>query len=288
LTLSGASMLAATLPLDVIPAVAVPEALRGRVLTAAVVHSRPDDTAPVVGRLWPDVTTAIRESCDGWYAVEGGYVRRQDVQPMVAYAPGAGDVPALLPVWGQVIAPVMPIRAWASGRAPLVTRIGYGGVLFLRDTLVDDRGLRWYGVAADEFDRLLGWTAAPGWSAVELPAPASDPMRWVQLDRDRAVLRAWQGAYEVIRLPVTLPDSPPTADVYEISGRSPAFQAGDHCGAPWALMAGDLHLYGAYWHHAFGTTHPTDAGPGVSMMPWAARWLYAWLPDGARVQMSLR
>ena len=156
-------MLAATLPLDVIPAVAVPEALRGRALTAAVVHSRPDDAAPVVGRLWPDVTTAIRESCDGWYAVEGGYVRRQDVQPMVAYAPGAGDVPALLPVWGQVIAPVMPIRAWASGRAPLVTRIGYGGVLFLRDTLVDDRGLRWYGVAVDESDRLLGWTAAPGW-----------------------------------------------------------------------------------------------------------------------------
>ena len=55
------------------------------------------------------------------------------------------------------------VRAYCAADAPIVARIGHGGVLRVIDYLPPGQsdGIGWYGVADDESSALLGWTQTP-------------------------------------------------------------------------------------------------------------------------------
>lgn len=284
LKVSGATLLAAALPFDLpAPALGADEVV-GRALRSAPVYPRRDGRAPVIQHLWPDEVVPILGCSSGWYAVPGGFVRQTDVQLMLPYDPGKVVPAAALPAWLVVSAPVAPVRAWASGAAPLVTRVGYGGVLCAVDCLQDGRGALWYAVAATTDGEPLGWTPALRWSAVRVAGPPAVGGRRMRLDPTRAQLSAWEGQRRVLRAPTVVPQNV-RHGAFRLTGRQPALpdSVAGHYGAAWVLRGAEFALYGAHWHNAFGEPGPA---PGWEVSPWVARWLFGWLPDGAEVEIG--
>ncbi len=74
--------------------------------------------------------------------------------------------------WIEVVAPVAAVRQWCAPDAPLVTRIGHGGIVRVIDRLPGDT--LWYGIASETGD-LLGWSQAAHWKPVIIAqSPAGD------------------------------------------------------------------------------------------------------------------
>lgn len=302
LKLAGIALLAPTtkqfIPFEIAqPAYEFP-AVMGRTLTAAPVYAMPDGA--VHRRLFPDTVVSLLDSAGDWYRAAGGYVRRADVQPMqprpTLIAPPAP------PFWAEVGAAVAVVRAWCAADAPLVARVGHGGVLRVVDalTLNDDR---WYALA-DAADAPLGWALASAWDALTPPLPlslsnfvraargeeiaplslnlgrGSEGVRGITLDRAARTVTAYAGDRAVLRAPALVGDAvvageyPLTAQ--QISARHQAEHVEYH-GTPWITVFGEIRLMGAYWHHRFGAVMP---GYDVQVAPAAARWLYRWA--GAR------
>ncbi len=283
LSLSGATLLAAALPVEGLDA-PLPEAVTGRALRAATVRSAPDAAAPVVRRLWPDSTTPLLGREGDWYAVPEGYVHRYDIQPMLSFAPEEVARPAALPAWATVVAAVAPVRRWASAAAPLVTRVGHGGVLAVVDALPGDHG-GWYAVSERPELAPLGWTPAARWGICAEPEPArTTQARRLLLDRARAAIVAREDGRDVLRLPAAVPPGMQAGRTGIDGGllRQPSARIGPWYGAAWVLSGSGVLLYGAYWHHRLGEA---GEGPGWEVAPWAARWLYSWLPADAPIEV---
>ncbi len=281
LSLSGMTLLAATLPFDGLDArLALPEPVEGRALGVVAVRSAPDAAAPVVRHLWPD-STALLLGFDGdWYTVPDGYVHRHDLQPMLLSGTESPAQAAVLPGWATVVAPVAPVRAWAAGSAPLVTRIGHGGVLAVVDALPGEDG-GWYAVSESLAGTPLGWTPASRWGLCAEPEPGrADLRRSLVLDRPGARIIAREDGRDLLHLSAAVPRGGLSIPVQSGLIRQPAARIGDYYGAAWCLSSGGLLIYGAYWHHHFGQI---GEGPGWELAPWAARWLYGWLPPDAPI-----
>ncbi len=284
LKVSGATLLAAALPFDLPAPASGADAIVGRALRSAPVYPRRDERVPVIRHLWPDEVTPILGRSEGWYAVPGGFTRQVDLQPMLPYDPARVAPAAALPAWLVVSAPVAPVRAWASGAAPLVTRVGYGGALCAVDRLQDGQDALWYAVATTRDGEPLGWTPALRWSAVRVAGPPAVGGRALHLDPVRARLSAWEGQRRVLRAPTVVPQDV-RHGTFRLTGRQPTWPgsvAGNH-GAAWVLRGVGVALYGAHWHNAFGGPGPA---PGWEVSPWVARWLFAWLPDGAEIEVG--
>lgn len=283
LSLSGATLLATALPVEGLDA-PLPEPVTGRALKAVVVRSAPDGAAPMVRHLWPDSTTPLLGLKGDWYAVPDGYVHRYDIQPMLSSAPGDMAHPAALPAWAVVVAAVAPVRRWASAAAPLVTRIGHGGVLAVVDALPGDDG-GWYALSEHPDSTPLGWTPATRWSICTEPEPArTTRARRLLLDRARAAIIAQEDGRDVLRLSAAVPPRMRAGRPGTGGGllRQPAARINPWYGAAWVLSGNGMLLYGVYWHHRFGET---GEGPGWEVAPWAARWLYGWLPVDASIEV---
>lgn len=233
--------------------------------------------------LWPDSAVPIQGRHAGWYAVAGGFVRRHELQPMLPYHPESALKPSHLPMPIGVIAPVAPVRRWASAGAPLLARVGYGGVLWAVDSLPDAGEGSWYAVSRVPDGPLLGWTPAPRWSSEALDRPEHDslPPRTLTLDRARGILRAQEDGQEVLSAPAAAPVGA-MRGVWPLSGASPTLTAGGWPGAAWGLRSDGPSLYGVHWHHQL---EGVSEGPGWEVSPWVARWLYGWLPDGAPISV---
>lgn len=268
----GAAALASTLPIDLgLPD--APQVVEARVLTAASLYRQPAVGTEVVGRLWPDSVLRVREAAGDWYATGAGYLRREDAQPML---PLAGVAPLVGCGWVCVNAPVAPLRAWAAADAPLVGRVGYGGVMAASDRLVGIGD--WLGVAPQPGSEPLGWTSADRWAVVDVPPvpQAEAARRGLRLDRVAGIVLALEGEGAVLRLPAA-PPAGLEAGRYRLEGRAPSGAALPP-GAAWVLRAGPVRLYGAHWHNRFGRA---GTGAGWEVHPALARWLYGWLPEGA-------
>lgn len=281
LMLSGATLVASRLSFGDVSG--APPALVARALRAAPVYRRPRLESQVSGYIWPDSAAEICGYDREWFAVPGGYVQHAHMQPVEPFDP-AGVVPVDgLPAWATVAAPVAPLRRWAGAEAPLVTRVGYGGVLCVLDTVIDAAGYTWYGMGTSSADDILGWTPAVRWNAV---APEDvEPQhvgRRLRLDSSTAELIALEDEREMLRAPVAVPQSA-LARTMTLSHRFPGMTADDHYGACWALHFGDSALYGAYWHNRFG--RQVDA-TGWEVAPWTARWLFSWLPSRAEIAIT--
>lgn len=296
LQFSGIALLASRLDLFDTAFVFPNEAVyQGRALGAAVVYHAPGDGAPVVRTLWPDSITPLLEARGDWYRVPDGWIRRELLQPMTPYTPP--DIVSLpdAPFWAEVTAPVAPVRAWCAADAPLVTRVGHGGVALVIDALpADQPGMAWYGIA-DATGELLGWTPGVRWEVIKSP-PIGEGIRpssaagsienFIEITLSTYTLTAWEDNTAVLTAPVSLgADIQPASCM--IQRHQPAITWSDSMegqtryGVPWALDLGAAgFLTGAYWHNRFGAAAP---GPALQGSPALARWLYHWLNDDSAI-----
>ncbi len=225
----GAAALAATLPIDL----GLPDApliVEARVLTAASIYRQPAAGAEVVGRLWPDSVARVREAAGtGMPPVKATCAARTPSQ--CSRWPGSRR---WLAVAGCALsAPIAPLRAWAAADAPLVGRVGYGGVMAASDRLVGNGD--WLGVAPEPGGEPLGWTPADRWAVVDVPAAPQASWRGLRLDRAAGIVLALEGEEAVLRLPAA-PPAGVEAGCYRLEGRAPS-GAGQPPGAAWVLRA---------------------------------------------------
>ncbi|MBI5669055.1 MAG: L,D-transpeptidase [Chloroflexi bacterium] len=248
-------------------------ALQGRALTASTVYARPSLNAAPAVRLWPDTVTPIHAAQGDWYRLPEGFAPRSDIQPMKPGTPAAVQTPDA-PFWAEVIAPAASVRACCAANAPLVTRIGHGGILRVVDYLPDSPS-PWYGVA-DEIGALLGWTPAVHWQRVDGSEIASSGLA-LELDTRSQQLTAWEDGRAILQAPCSIGQSV-RRGVYAVQTRQTGGvrlrldDASDVHGVPWRVAFGAFDLTGAYWHNRFGAAVP---GAAVQVTPVLAQWLYA-------------
>lgn len=251
----------------------MPAQMAGRALEAAPMRAIPHRSAAVIGTLWPDSMVSILNERGGWFQTEQGWTPRELLQLMLPYRaavesrlPGTGG-------WVEVIAPVAPVRMMCAADAPLVGRIGYGGILRAVDALPGEP-YGWIAVA-DAAGEHLGWSQAAFWRAVE-ESDRGMGERSLVIDSRRFDARAIEGGREVMSLRCAVGDAlraGRTAPmVWQISGAVDGDEG--RLGVPWQVDFGRGKLFGVYWHNAFGRAIP---GSSVEMPVLAARWLYGWL-----------
>lgn len=263
LRLAGIAVAAAYLPARLNEAVPSFEPTYGRALTAAPIYAAPDD-AESIAHLWPDSVTPILTVRGGWLRLPSGYARRQDLQPMIT--PAHRRVSASQPpFWAEVGGAVAIVRAYCAANAPIITRIGHGGVLRVIDCLPTD-GLDWYGLA-DEHGDLFGWSQAADWQPATADHAAANLM--LQIDAANQKLVALDDDHVVLSAPIST-GSILTPGQYQITWQQIS-TASDHSGVPWSLGFGDFDLSGVYWHNQFGAPTP---GAAVQITPPLAKWLY--------------
>ncbi len=283
LQLVGASLAASVLrPNSLLLASAGDEAYQGRALGALPIYATRNATTNAVARLWPDSITAIFDSDDEWYQVHGGWVRREGLQPMLPYDVGAYRFVNTKTFWAEVAAPVAPVRAFCAADAPLVTRIGHGGVSQVIDALPGEPN-GWYGIA-DQNGGLLGWTQGVFWRAVDVEINSGDD-HMLHLDRKHGLMRAYAGKQPILEVPFSAGAGLQAGNFTTQRGAIGGLQWQDnkrHEGVSWQTLFGDGQtLAGIYWHNRFGQA--VQGGPAVQTTPLLARWLYGWLGEDAHV-----
>ncbi len=265
LRLAGIAVATAYLPSRLTNAAPNFEPTYGRALTAAPIYSAPTTEADPVAHLWPDSVTPLLNVRGGWLRLPSGYARRPDLQPMIAPARRSTSA-SQPPFWAEVGGAVAIVRAYCAADAPIIARIGHGGVLRVIDWLPTD-SLDWYGVAADESGDLLGWSQAADWQPAAVDHVAATLM--LQIDTAKQKLAVLDGDHVVLSAPISTGNIL-TPGQYQISWRQIS-TASDHSGVPWSLGFGDFDLSGAYWHNQFGAPTP---GAAVQVTPPLAKWLY--------------
>jgi hypothetical protein len=276
LQLTGIAILSTTIDLPSLPA---PLAAHGRTLTAAQVRPRPDYNAVATRHLWPDTVLPITEHSGAWYRTSEGYVERTHIQPIVlADFPPSSQAMPQSPFWAEVVAPVTTIREWCAADAPLITRVGHGGVMRIIDQLPGNP--MWYGVA-NEHGNPLGWTQAPGWQPVHL----SDTQMQLEIaiDQQRQQMSVTSGGVPLVRAAVSTGRPIAPGSYSATRGDVAGIRQSDYYGASWPLFFGDSGIItGVYWHNQFGAPNP---GPAVQVPVYLARWLYDTCADGSIVSV---
>lgn len=268
---------------------AVPEITHGRTLIAAAVHARPNETSPLVERLWPDQVVPVHAASGDWYHIGNGYAKREALQPMLV-AEASSTAPAEPPpFWAQVSGPVAPVRAWCAADAPLTTRIGHGGAAQVVDLLANAQtGAPWYAIANAD-GALIGWSQAAMWTQVEPQgAGFSAQDKQIALDRAAQTMIVREEGRALLRLPVStgadLAAGTFTLERGAVGGGRAEVGGVQFAGVPWQLAFGrGWQVTGAYWHNHFGAAHP---GPAIQIIPEVARWLYRWADDETLITIS--
>jgi hypothetical protein len=282
LQLVGASLAATALRPTPLLAASNTETYQGRAFGALPIYATRNATAKPIAHLWPDGVTTILDGDDDWYQIPSGWVRREGLQPMLPYNPHAYLFVKDAPFWAEVAAPAAPVRAYCAADAPLVTRIGHGGVSQVIDTLPGEPN-GWYGIA-DQTGRLLGWTQGVYWRPIEVEIKDVNDHKLL-IDRKRGLMTAYEGTQPILEVPfangVGLQAGDFTTQGGAIGGLQ--WQADkSYQGVGWQTLFGDGQMIaGVYWHNRFG--HAVSDGPAVQTTPLLARWLYGWLGDKAQI-----
>lgn len=216
-----------------------------------------------------------------WYRVEGGYTPRTMLQPLHAPAQRS-EMAANAPFWGEVSGAVAVVRQWCAADAPLVTRIGHGGVMHISDRLTVGE-IDWYGVAESAGGERVGWTQAANWSLAETDAAL--PALTLRVDARALQLDVLEQDELLLSAPVSVGQNLSTGR-YPLVERQMAIRSYEHMGAAWALSFGDgVKLAGAYWHNRFGMIgkQMENEATALEVTPFLARWLY---PRAAEIIIS--
>lgn len=256
--------------------------VHGRALTALPVYAAPSERAAVKARLWPDSIVPIRSSGADWYSLENGYAKREHLQPVVLKSEAPPQ--STLPFWAEVGGPVAAIRQWCAADAPLVARIGHGGVAQVVDKLPGSTV--WYGLS-DE-DQFLGWSQAAPWHPVSDVEDQGSGIILI-VDTRTPQISVLEDEEEILRAPIALGAQVPRGS-YRVERRQHSVKSTLEntsivYGAPWQLDFGAFALAGAYWHNKFGKP---DLMPGtaVQVTPPVASWLYTHTSADTRVIVS--
>jgi hypothetical protein len=248
----------------------VPVTHLGRALAVAPVHRTPN--GGIIAHLWPDSVLPIQASKGAWFKLAQGYVLKTALQPMALYdAPAQVEKPTF---WAEVAGPVAAIRQWCAADAPLVTRIGHGGVAQVID-LLPAEPISWYGIAAENGD-LLGWTQTTRWRRVISESTDISSFS-LEIDQQHQNLSVYQNQTAILNAPISIGQTLTPGKYALQRGQMSSTLNGEFHGVPWQIRIGDVYnLNGVYWHNQFGTAAP---GPAVQMTPIMARWLYHNLSD---------
>ena len=265
-----------------------PQVFPGRTFEATPIYHAQDPHSEVLRHLWPDSIVNVYYAHENWYQLAEGYVQRTAIQPMTPYSPSNYQPITSLPFWAEVATPVAVVRQWCAPDAPLVTRIGHGGVVQIVDRLSGNRERAdWYGIATQD-DELLGWTQAIFWRPV--CAETSPTLRsTLHIDQNTQLLTGYEGGEIVFQTPISSGETMMPGN-HEVTGRQPTGTLVDvpqyaqsFHGVPWRVHFGeDYELSGTYWHNRFGSPVP---GPAVQMSTQMAHWLYVWLGDYATISV---
>jgi hypothetical protein len=258
-------------------------ALAGRPFEALPVLTAPYADAPVVAHLWPDSMVPIQDTAGDWYAVPGGYVPRSGMQPMPPYRPEKDIAMPEQPFWAEVAAPVASVREYAAANAPLMTRIGHGGVLHVVDALPDRGGFAgWYAVSETD-GYVLGWTQAVLWRPVTNAVNQPTDEARLSIDRQASRLTLKQDKQTLLSAPFSAGTALQPGD-YTVSERQiGGGRYGVYRGLPWRVTLDAGHdLAGVYWHNGFGAPAP---GPAVQLPPLVAASLFGWLSESTKVSI---
>lgn len=253
-----------------------PQTIYGRALTALPLFQGRDTQRSIASHIWPDSVVPILDSSSDWYTVPGGYVSRAGLQPMHNYTANNTQQLTNFPEWAEVTGTVAIVRSYCAANAPLVTRIGHGGIARVVDYLPGSP-IGWYAIA-DYQNNLLGWSQTSVWSSVQMDTSSQTQSR-LEIDSQNHFLRAFEDNHQILEASCTLNDSlqPGT---YHWTGRqigSGSYQLGSETihGIPWQTYFGDGQaIAGVYWHNQFGSQ---QSGPSIQVTPFLARWLYGWL-----------
>jgi hypothetical protein len=275
--LKRSGVLAGTASIGFSSVAPTPDALAGRAFSLTDVHLRPDKSSRVVRQFAPDAVVPITGTRGDWYVVEGGFVHREAIQPILPY-----NRPVLAEgidggFWAEVVAPVSAIREWCAGSAPILARSCYGGVVYVADWLVDDHGQVWYGITDAPGSPVVGWAAGLQFAPLT-PAPSSQSTS-PRIVIDKGTLSVFDGGHRLGQAAIAGPRLSRTET--EIRVIQPGATLGSRFGVPWLMqLATGLRVYGAYWHNCFGAV---GDGPDIELSTFAARWLYGLLTGGAGV-----
>jgi hypothetical protein len=242
----------------------------------------------MVGYLWPDTIVEIYDRYNNWYQIRDGFVSHFSLQPMKTPTFIRTNGQPRIPFWAEVAAPAVSVRQWCAADAPLVSRIGHGGIAKVVDHLPSERhGVAWYRLDLGE-GAPLGWTQADFWRTTSAEHwPVEDP--FLQIDLRSQVMTVFSGCEPVLQAFVSLGTALATG-TYPITGRqisgNPVNVAGQDralYGVPWRVGFGGGHeIVGAYWHNRFGEAMP---GPAVQVTPLLASWLYSRLGDNGIINV---
>jgi hypothetical protein len=258
-------------------------ALAGRPFEALPVRSAPDADAPVMAHLWPDSMVPIQHTAGDWYAVPGGYVPRSHVQPMMPYAPDTRLAMPEQPFWAEVAAPVASVREYAAADAPLVTRVGHGGVLYVVDALPDRDGFAgWYAVSESD-SPVIGWTQAVLWRPVTNTAGGQADGQTLLIDRKTSRLSLKQENHTLLSAPFSAGTALQPGDYAVNKQQTGGGRYGMYRGLPWQVtLDAGYDIAGVYWHNDFGAP---VAGPAVQLPPMVATSLFGWVAEGTKVSI---
>ena len=261
---------------------AAPADVYGRALVAAPVYAQPHTKAPAIRRLWPDSMVSLHALNGDWYRTNHGYIQRRDIQPVALYPVSPANMTP--PFWAEVASPVAPVGQWCAADAPLITRIGHGGVAYVTDYLPADRQSgAWYGIS-DNAGQLLGWSQAVHWQPIPSTTTYAGHFA-LEIHQRRGQLRVLDGQRTVLQAPVSTGRTL-TPGHYSIRQQQPGAPPIEIAGqtlyaAPWQFSIGSLYTTsGVYWHNALGQSVP---GPDAQFTALLARCLYHSLADNAFV-----
>lgn len=276
LQLVGTTVAATTLrPLTGLAAAVDAETSFGRAFAAVPVYATPDANQPAVGRLWPDSKVSIVDGAGDWYRLSNGWVRREGIQPMLPYDADDYIFHVQAPFWAEVAAAAASVRAYCSADAPLVTRVGHGGVMQVIDALPGEPN-GWYGVA-DENGTLMGWTQGVFWRPVTA-ADASSEGRTLRFDRSTFLMSAFERDELILQSPFSSGEALKAGQAQAIRGAIGGRNLSGYAGVPWEMKFGQNPvIVGAYWHNQFGQA--VRDGAAIQLTPLLARWAYGWLGD---------
>ena len=235
-----------------------------RAFAATPIHQTPD--GPISGHLWPDSISRLLSVDDHWYQIEQGFVKRTELQP-ISYDPLESSPSLVQPLtWVTPYIPCAVIREWCAPDAPLVTRIGHGGVMAVVDYLPGDPD--WYAMGYADGEP-IGWSQALHWRALQPQNKNLDDLHLVVKNPELTIYRHGY-ALSQTRI-ATHAEALPFGD-YAVTRSQPGGPLAGYEGVPWLFNIGNqMTLGGVYWHNNFGQQ---EVGPTIQTIPVVAQWLY--------------
>ncbi|MCB9437554.1 MAG: hypothetical protein H6673_11280 [Anaerolineales bacterium] len=242
-----------------------PTALQGRALGRVAVLERPQLNATRLTTLWPDSVHRVSIHNADWLRVGQGYAPVTAFQPMLT--PDPATTLTSFPAWAEVVAPVVVVRAYCAGDAPLRERLEHGQVVEVQRALQDDKGAQWLQVSN-------GWLQA---EHVQAAPMSSEQGPATQLRIGQGMMEVFAHQKRILRAACRTPRQLPAGG--RLVQKQPATQHGE----PWYLDFGSVHLHGVCHHNQFGTNATPCDDNCIELPLLVARTLYLLIQNGAEL-----